>query len=89
MRPRLSVWLLRAFVLLAAAVVLLVAVGWALMSQPQFGVPLAGARLQRATANPQYRDGRFVNLEPETPTGLAILGPVNTIRGDHQPRARS
>ncbi|NPC56333.1 hypothetical protein [Caenimonas soli] len=33
-----------------------------------------GARLERAMANPQYRDGRFVNLEPETPTSLASLG---------------
>ena len=64
-------WLLGA--LLAVAV--LAAAGCGVLSQPQFGEPMRGARLERAKANPQYRDGRFVNVQPETPTGFgAIFG---------------
>ena len=48
--------------------------GWAVLSQPQFGARMSGARLERAKANPQYRDGRFVNAQPEAPTTLAALG---------------
>jgi L-ascorbate metabolism protein UlaG (beta-lactamase superfamily) len=48
--------------------------GWAVLSQPQFGARMSGARLERAKANPQYRDGRFVNVQPEAPTTLAALG---------------
>jgi L-ascorbate metabolism protein UlaG (beta-lactamase superfamily) len=62
-----------AVVLLGLAAVL-GAAGWAVLSQPQFGAPMRGARLERAKANPQYRDGRFVNLQPETPTSLASVG---------------
>lgn len=67
-------WLVRAAIVLTAVVAILVAAGWAVLSQPQFGAPMTGARLQRALANPQYRDGRFTNLEPETPTSTAALG---------------
>jgi L-ascorbate metabolism protein UlaG (beta-lactamase superfamily) len=74
MRSRLARWLLRATVVLAAVVAVLAGTGWAVLSLPQFGAPLAGARLARAMANPQYRDGRFTNLEPETPTSTAALG---------------
>ena len=48
--------------------------GWAVLSQPQFGARMSGARLERAKANPQYHDGRFVNAQPEAPTTLAALG---------------
>lgn len=64
MRSRLARWLVRTLVVL----VVLVAAGWGVMSLPQFGAPLDGARLERARAHPQFRDGRFVNIEPETPT---------------------
>ena len=74
MRSRLARWLLRTAIVLAALVVVLAAAGWAVLSQPQFGARMSGARLERAKANPQYRDGRFVNLEPEAPTGLAAIG---------------
>src|SRR5262245_57507938 len=37
---------------------------WAALSQPQFGGELSGERLARARANPQYRDGAFVNPLP-------------------------
>jgi len=66
--------LVRAIVVVAAVIALLVISAWAVLSQPQFGAPMTGARLQRAMANPQYRDGRFTNLEPETPTTMAALG---------------
>ena len=73
-RSRPGRFLLRATLVLAVVLATLVAAGWAVLSQPQFGAPMTGARLQRALANPQYRDGRFVNLEPETPTSAASLG---------------
>ena len=64
----------RAGLVVAIVVAALVAATWAVLSQPQFGATMTGARLQRALANPQYRDGRFTNLEPETPTSMAALG---------------
>jgi L-ascorbate metabolism protein UlaG (beta-lactamase superfamily) len=73
MKPRLARWLVRTIVTLAAVAAVLVAVGCAMLSQPQFGAPMAGARLARALANPQYRDGRFVNLEPEAPSTTSLL----------------
>jgi L-ascorbate metabolism protein UlaG (beta-lactamase superfamily) len=66
--------LARLLVVVAAVVAVLAAAAWAVLSQPQFGAPMSGARLERAKANPQYRDGRFVNLQPETPTSLASMG---------------
>ena len=65
MRTRLARWIARAALALAAVAALLVAACWAVLSQAQFGAPMAGARLARALANPQYHGGRFVNLEPE------------------------
>ena len=69
-RPR---WILRGVAVLAALAAVLAAAGCAVLSQPQFGAPMSGARLDRAKANPQYRDGRFVNLQPETPSGFGAL----------------
>ncbi len=74
MRSRLQRWLLRTVIVLTAVIALLVALGWWVLSLPQFGAPLSGARLERAQANPNYLDGRFVNLQPETPTDLAAIG---------------
>jgi L-ascorbate metabolism protein UlaG (beta-lactamase superfamily) len=74
MKPRLGRWLVRAGVTLGVLAVLLVAAGWVVLSQPQFGARMAGARLERALANPQYHGGRFVNIEPETPTSIAAMG---------------
>jgi len=73
MKPRLARWLVRTIVALAAVAAVLVAVGCAMLSQPQFGAPMAGERLARALANPLYRDGRFVNLEPEAPSTTSLL----------------
>ena len=73
MRPRLARWLVRVAVTVVAVVAVLVAAGWAVLSQPQFGAPMAGARLARALANPQYHDGRFVNLEPEAPSTTSLI----------------
>jgi len=41
------------------------------LSLPQFGGELAGDRLARARANPNYRDGAFVNPVPPAPYRLA------------------
>src|SRR6476661_5408372 len=73
-RSRFPRRLVTAGAVLAVVIALLVVAAWAVLSQPQFGAPMTGARLQRAMANPQYRDGRFTNLEPETPTTMAALG---------------
>ena len=70
---RLARWLVRAIVAIVAVVAVLAATGWAVLSQPQFGAPMSGARLARALANPQYRDGRFVNLEPEAPSTTSLI----------------
>jgi L-ascorbate metabolism protein UlaG (beta-lactamase superfamily) len=43
---------------------LLAALGAYVLSLPQFGGRLEGDRLARARANPQYRDGGFVNPRP-------------------------
>ena len=58
---------------IAVVVAVLVAAAWAVLSLPQFGADLSGERLARAKANPQYREGRFVNLEPEAATSLRAL----------------
>jgi len=71
---RLARRLSRAGIVLAAIVSVLAAAGWVVLSQPQFGARMSGARLERAKANPQYRDGRFVNLQPEAPTSVVALG---------------
>jgi L-ascorbate metabolism protein UlaG (beta-lactamase superfamily) len=73
MRTALARWLVRAAVWLTALALLLAAAGWMVLSLPQFGAPMEGARLQRAMANPQYRDGRFVNLEPEAPSTTSLI----------------
>jgi L-ascorbate metabolism protein UlaG (beta-lactamase superfamily) len=67
-------WLLRLTIAMVALATVLAAAGWAVLSQPQFGARMAGARLERAKLNPQYREGRFVNVQPEAPTSLASLG---------------
>jgi L-ascorbate metabolism protein UlaG (beta-lactamase superfamily) len=74
MKSRLARWQLRTAVVLAVLVVVLAVAGWAVLQQPQFGARMSGARLERAKANPQYRDGRFVNVQPEAPTGAAAIG---------------
>ena len=66
-------WLVRGAIAIVVLAAGLAAVGWAVLSQPQFGAPMSGARLERAKANPQYRDGRFVNLQPETPTSSGAM----------------
>lgn len=66
--------LVRTAIVLAAVVAVLAAAGWAVLARPDFGARMSGPRLERAKANPQYRDGRFVNLQPEAPTSLAALG---------------
>lgn len=74
MKPPLGRRLVRIAVALAVLAALLAAAGWAVLSSAPFGAPMKGARLERAMANPQYRDGRFANLQPEAPTGIAAMG---------------
>ncbi len=69
-RPR-RLW--RGGAVLATLAAVLAAAGCGVLSQPQFGALMTGARLERAKANPQYRDGRFVNLQPETPTSFGTM----------------
>jgi hypothetical protein len=59
MSPRAKRWLVRTIIVLTVSVLMLFAVGWVVMSQPQFGARMTGARLERARANSQYRDGPF------------------------------
>jgi len=63
----------RVLLALTLLVAVIAAAGCGVLSQPQFGAAMSGARLERAKANPQYRDGRFVNLQPETPTGFGAM----------------
>lgn len=49
---------------LAALIVLVAVAATFVLSRPQFGGQLAGERLQRARANPLYRDGVFSNPLP-------------------------
>ena len=71
-RRRSRAWL-RSLLTLALLAAVLAAAGCGVLSQPQFGAAMTGARLERAKANPQYRDGRFVNLQPETPTSTVAM----------------
>ncbi len=66
-------WLVRSVVVLALLTAALAAAAWAVFSLPAFGAAMTGARLERARANPQYREGRFVNLEPEAPSTTSLL----------------
>jgi len=68
-----SRWLWRGVVVFAGLAAVLAAAGCGVLSQPQFGAPMTGARLERAKANPLYHDGRFVNLQPETPTSFGTM----------------
>lgn len=81
-RPR----LVRIGLGLAVLAVLLAVAAWTVLSLPAFGAAMGGERLARAQANPQYRDGRFVNLQPETPTSWAAIGGylVRQFSGDEQ-----
>jgi L-ascorbate metabolism protein UlaG (beta-lactamase superfamily) len=63
----------------AALFVALVAGAMLVLSLPQFGGELAGARLARARANPQYRDGAFVN--PLPPAGYRMVDVWNLLKG--------
>jgi len=74
MTTKLTRWFVRAAIVAVVLAAVLAAAGWAVLQQPQFGARMSGARLERAKANPQYRDGRFVNVQPEAPTSLASLG---------------
>lgn len=44
------------------------------LSLPPFGGTVSGERLKLVQANPQYQDGAFVNVEPQTPYSLSEVG---------------
>lgn len=73
MTPRLARIAVRTAVALAALVAVVAAVAYAVLQQPDFGAPMAGARLARAIANPQYRDSRFHNLQPEAASTTSLI----------------
>ncbi|MEQ1686657.1 MAG: MBL fold metallo-hydrolase [Burkholderiaceae bacterium] len=72
-------WRWRVAGALLALVVLLVAAAAWVLSTPPFGGQLDGERLARARANPQYRDGVFVN--PLPPASYTAADVWNLIRG--------
>jgi hypothetical protein len=53
---------------------LLFATGYTILSLPVFGGKIAGMRLKRIQKNPQYQDGGFVNVEPQTPFEISEIG---------------
>ena len=73
MKHALSRWLVRVAATLAALAAVFFAAAWWVLSQPQFGAPMAGERLARALANPNYRGGRFHNLEPEAASTTSLV----------------
>lgn len=66
-------WLVRTTTVVVTLALVLTTTGWAVLSLPQFGAPMEGERLARAQANPQYRDGRFTNIEPEAPSTTSLV----------------
>jgi len=70
----------RILLLVAAGLTLTIyAVAAFVFSLPQFGGELTGDRLTRARANPQYRDGAFVN--PRPPATYQAADVWNMIKG--------
>ena len=83
MSPGLSRWIVRSIVILGVATASIAAAGWAVLSQPEFGADMAGARLERALANPQFKGCLFVNLEPEAPSTTSLIDyTVRQLSGD-------
>src|SRR5258705_1145539 len=71
-------WQRIALVLLAVALLVVIA-GAIVLSQPVFGARMEGERLARARANPNYRDGAFVN--PLPPAGYHAADVWNLFTG--------
>ena len=67
MTRRTKRWWIGAALVLAA----LAATAFYVLSLPPFGARASGERLARVQASPEFRDGHFVNANPETPTDLA------------------
>lgn len=67
-------------IFLATPIVLIAVAANVVLSQPQFGgTPLTGERLQRARANPLYRDGVFAN--PLPPASYRAIDVWNMLQG--------
>ena len=43
------------------------------LSLPPFGAKASGSRLERERANPQFENGRFVNVERPAPYSFAVV----------------
>ena len=56
------------------AVLLLIAMATWVLSLPAFGGSITGERLARVQGHVQYRDGAFVNPEPQAPSSIGELG---------------
>jgi len=69
MSPRARRWWWGSVVLL----VLLGATTFVVLSLPPFGGKASGARLDRMRANPQFEDGRFVNVERPAPYTFEVV----------------
>jgi L-ascorbate metabolism protein UlaG (beta-lactamase superfamily) len=51
--------------------IILVITAFIILSLPIFGGKITGERLERVEANPQYQEGGFVNVEPQSPFSLS------------------
>ncbi|CAB1064868.1 Outer membrane protein romA [Olavius sp. associated proteobacterium Delta 1] len=54
--------------------IILVISAFFILSLPPFGGKISGERLERVKANPQYEEGGFVNVEPQSPFSLSEVG---------------
>ena len=69
MNPRARKWWFGSVLLL----MLLTAATFAVLSLPPFGGKASGPRLDRMRANPQFEDGRFVNVERPAPYTFDVV----------------
>lgn len=69
MNPRARKWWFGSVLLL----MLLAAATFAVLSLPPFGGKASGLRLDRMRANPQFEDGRFVNVERPAPYTFDVV----------------
>ena len=52
----------------------LVIIAFSVLSLPAFGGNISGERLERVQANPQYQDGSFKNVKPQSPYSFSEVG---------------
>lgn len=71
MTRRARQWWIAVALVLALVLGMLAAITFYVLSLPAFGGRASGERLARVQASPEFRDGHFVNANPEAPTDLA------------------